>query len=714
MPIITTLRRQIGAVVTLTILGAVTAPPIVAEDADRDQDALFAAETGTTLPEVIVTGGRSTPIGVTGSNLGVPIDDIPASIEILDQETLRQRGDRTNQEAVEKVVGWSGAYSPGNGVVFSTRGFSGNDISILHDGTRISNPTMSSRRFDTFMFERIEVMNGPASVLHGEGAISGAVNYVSKEPNPTDQEYEAVVSYGAFNTAEAAFGAGGPVSKMGKASYRIDGTLGYSDGFIDESSYERYHLNGALRYDVSEDLTLTFRAEGFADDVNSYFGMPLVNGKVDNRLRNKNYNVADNLTEADQVTLRFKIDYRASKNLRLENKFYTVNANRIWRNAEAYSFNSSTNQIQITGLGNVRHEQYLIGDRFQALLTRPLFGHENRFATGFEVSTNHFRRDANFPTVSFNVDAFSPETPSFNTVNSGAALSPGATTVIDTYGFFMEEQFEAWEGLKLVGGFRSDLLNLNVDNHNTGARDRRLFFAPTWRAGVVYNPLPGTTLYAHYTSAENPPSPFVLGRALTFDLEKSREAEIGVRQRLWNDRIELSLALYDLVKQDILTQKVGDANITENIGEQSSQGIEIAIHVEPIDGWRIGGNGSLLSAEFDEFNSNGVSLAGNLPPNVPKQLGNLWTDYRFANGLRIGASLRYVGQRTGNNTNSFGLDSYTTVDAFVAYTFGTMELSIRARNLTDELTLLWAETDFGQQVQVGEPLSVQARVVARF
>ncbi len=47
----------------------------------------------------------------TGSRLGVPLSDIPASVFNIDQLTIRTRGFRTAQEAVESVVGFTGANS---------------------------------------------------------------------------------------------------------------------------------------------------------------------------------------------------------------------------------------------------------------------------------------------------------------------------------------------------------------------------------------------------------------------------------------------------------------------------------------------------------------------------------------------------------------------------------------------------------------------------
>ena len=237
---------------------------------------------------------------------------------------------------------------------------------------------------------------------------------------------------------------------------------------------------------------------------------------------------------------------------------------------------------------------------------------------------------------------------------------------------------------------------------------------PEGIAGIVYEPLAGTTLYGHYVSGTNPSRNFTLGRALDFALESSTEYELGVRQKFWGNRAEAGIAVYDIVKENILTQRPNNANVTDNIGRQSARGVEISLGVEPVAGWRVGGNASFLTAEFDEFNVSGQSFAGRVPPNVPRQLGNLWTHYRFGNGFDVGGNVRYVGPRSGDNAGTFVLPSYATLDLYASYTVNNWEFSLRGRNLTDELAIVWSETDYTQQVQTGEPRAIEARVTARF
>ena len=136
----------------------------------RDQ-AIKSAGTGTLHLE------QASP---SASRLGLSIREIPATVEIVDQTLLQERGLRTISEAVEGTTGVTVGDSPGNPANFSMRGFTNNQLRLLYDGLMIGPASMTSRPRDTWNLERIEILKGPASVLYGEGALGGAINFVTK------------------------------------------------------------------------------------------------------------------------------------------------------------------------------------------------------------------------------------------------------------------------------------------------------------------------------------------------------------------------------------------------------------------------------------------------------------------------------------------------------------------------------------------------------
>ena len=42
---------------------------------------------------------------------------------------------------------------------------------------------MTGRPMDTANLEQVEILKGPASLMSGEGATGGAINYVTKAPH---------------------------------------------------------------------------------------------------------------------------------------------------------------------------------------------------------------------------------------------------------------------------------------------------------------------------------------------------------------------------------------------------------------------------------------------------------------------------------------------------------------------------------------------------
>jgi iron complex outermembrane receptor protein len=84
---------------------------------------------------------------------------------------------------------------------------------------------------------------------------------------------------------------------------------------------------------------------------------------------------------------------------------------------------------------------------------------------------------------------------------------------------------------------------------------------------------------------------------------------------------------------------------------------------------------------------------GNSLPNVPEHSGSLWLKYDIKKmaslrGLSFGIGAYAVGQREGDNENSFQLPGYVRLDAFTAYQWKVGDSKLTAqfniRNLLDK------------------------------
>ncbi|RBC43825.1 TonB-dependent siderophore receptor, partial [Xanthomonas oryzae pv. oryzae] len=156
----------------LLSISGLCAPAANAQTSEQRTDA-----EATTLDTLKVQGQRQRRLEspeAVGSRLGLTQRETPASLQVIDHTDIATQGARTTSEVFDMVAGAMVGNVPGNPAVVTMRGFSGNTISVLHDGVRLGASTIVTRNLDTVGLERVEVLRGPASVLYGEGALGGA------------------------------------------------------------------------------------------------------------------------------------------------------------------------------------------------------------------------------------------------------------------------------------------------------------------------------------------------------------------------------------------------------------------------------------------------------------------------------------------------------------------------------------------------------------
>ncbi|MFP3527569.1 hypothetical protein SB912_34255, partial [Pantoea sp. SIMBA_072] len=59
---------------------------------------------------------------------------------------------------------------------------------------------------DAWVLDRVELIGGPSSFLHGAGAVGGSINYITKLASRDQQTIDGRIRYGSFDYSEVAFG----------------------------------------------------------------------------------------------------------------------------------------------------------------------------------------------------------------------------------------------------------------------------------------------------------------------------------------------------------------------------------------------------------------------------------------------------------------------------------------------------------------------------
>lgn len=126
------------------------------------------------------------PVVVTASKTEQPINEAPATIEVITDKDIARYGFRTVAEVLRMVPGMDIA-SVGFSVYFSPRGLNGRKtnttVLFLIDGHAINDlprGVVDPCGLQLTNVKRIEVIRGPGSSLYGTNAFAGVVNIITK------------------------------------------------------------------------------------------------------------------------------------------------------------------------------------------------------------------------------------------------------------------------------------------------------------------------------------------------------------------------------------------------------------------------------------------------------------------------------------------------------------------------------------------------------
>jgi len=166
------------------------------------------------------------------------IDDAPASVTVISKRELEAFAYPTVLEALRGVRGFATGYDSVYGTA-SVRGLGeandyNNRVLLLSDGAVLNDAFVYQAflhydaRVDLGDVERLEIVRGPASVLYGNGAVSGVLNLVLRERAITPGVSAEVSSFDNHTMRARLHAATGNAQRGAWASVAIGGSQGRS------------------------------------------------------------------------------------------------------------------------------------------------------------------------------------------------------------------------------------------------------------------------------------------------------------------------------------------------------------------------------------------------------------------------------------------------------------------------------------------------------
>ncbi len=736
------------AVATMLVLGPGVWVLLV-----RPEGALAQAQDATPdplvqVPAVQVTApAASTPLDrpdATASRLGLTPRETPATIDAVTAPTIQERGYQHVQDAIDSLPGVTSGGSPADPVGLSMRGFTVNEVSVLRDGIYQGPASMVNRPQNTYNLQSVELLQGPGSVLYGQGAVGGALNVITRQPVFGPTTYDGLFSFGSFSTVNT--GVGMNTQAGDNVAVRLDVSDTSSDGYVHNDDPNSLNITAGATWRVTDTLTLRANLDVLHDSLPSYYGTPLIpssdairplNGVVrgsggltiDAPTQFTNYNTSDSYHKSTTYQPSLDLTWQPSGSVSITDRAYLFYADRRWNNAESYTFlPASSDAVDAAGtpipanqIGRdrffVNHQQHQYGNTASATYSTSILGLANRTVAGVDGYDIDFVRESGFPDAEY-ADFVSP----YSGFQGSTGVFPGETTsrhsptYIADIGGFVEDQLSIRPNLKLVTGLRYDWFHLDRENDFNGVFNTQTSFKATYhpnnyRAGLVYDVLPDLTLYGQYVTAQDPPGAniFLANAGQIAGLSGTRQEEVGAKSVFLNGRANATLALYHIERTNILVTTTTET--VANVGGQHSSGVEFSTYAQVTPRWRVSANAAYTHSRFDTFFDpvTGLNASGNRPPDVPTYTAGLWSNYTRAFGypVDLGASVQYVGDRAGNYTNSLRLDGYALANLYATYHVRPgFDLQGQVTNLFNRTYAQWADVNYPTEVLLGAPRAV--------
>lgn len=704
-------------------------------------------------PGAIVVTGQRDPLHLddaapAGSRLPLSIRETPASVDILTQDDLQQRGLRTAREAFDQVVGAIAGNVPGNPAVVTLRGFAGNTVSILQDGVRVSASTVVQRDTNSWHYDRIEVLKGPASVLYGEGALAGVINKVTRKPVLGERHADMLLSSGSFDSAFAAGGVNLPVSST--LAVRADASYQRSDSRYDVENNDTFSagLTASALWRPHDRLSLLVALDHYEDRYDAtYQGLPLIPARfalrpsravtgpaglvADRALRRRNYNPRGAYSGADETTLRARLDWIVGGGWTLALDLAGYTADRAFLLADSQSFVAPTPAFP-HGSFTQSYQDFRHDHRFAN--ARGTIGHDgrvgglrNRFSLGVEHNDTDF--------TSLRQTAPASALPAVDVRDPALVAVPGADGIftagdvtfvskLKQWSVFAEDALNLTPRWLLVGGVRWDHMSLDraTRQNATGAvdRNRPVFDPVSWRAGTTWEASLGVTLYAQYTTAVSPVSSILLASIANsrFRLTSGQAHEAGFKASGWGGRASVTGAVYRIAQRDILTRDPASPALAVQGGRQSSRGAELSAAVTPVKALHLSGGASYTDARYDDLAElvagARVDRSGKRPINVPAITANAAALLTVGEAVTLGGFLRHAGAFYTDTANTIRVAGHTLLDASVSVSVARgATVTLRGRNLTDAFYGEYSGYP-ATNVYIGAPRSVELALAARW
>jgi iron complex outermembrane receptor protein len=634
---------------------------------------------------------------VTATRIGQPGLEVPASIDRLHGEDLREGRPQVNlSESLGRVPGIVvlNRQNYAQDLQISSRGFGARStfgvrgIRLIADGIPATMPDGQgqSATFDLGSASRVEVLRGPFSSMYGN-ASGGVINVVT-EDGPAVPALEAGFYGSSYGTWRGALKFGG---QWGALNAIANLSRFSTDGYRDHSAAVREQLNAKAKFSLGSGSELALVANSLRQpDTQDPLGLSRAQVQQNPRQATPtaiSFNTRKTI-EHDQAGAT--LEHAISAATRLQASAWT--GSRLVEQFLAIPL--ATQNLPTHSGGVVNLDRGFGGAALRLFNDAQLGGKALRLSAGVEAERMEERRRGYI-----------------NNFGVQGALRRDEDNLVSSTDLFAQAEWKFAERWSAHAGLRSSRVEFTSEDHfiaagNPDDSGARTYRANTPLAGILYRLDPASSLYANLGCGFETPNFVELSyrnapaTGLNFALEpsRSRHFEAGYKTAR-ADMLRANLALFDVETSDeiVIDQSSGGRATFKNAGRTQRRGVELGAESLLAGPFEARAALTYLRAEFrDGFATvtgtpavPATAAAGNLLPGVPKTQFYAEAAWRHApSGFRAAAELLYRDRVAVNDINSEFADAFTVVNLV----FGFQQLGatwrlrefLRVDNVTDK------------------------------
>ncbi len=642
------------------------------------------AQDATAPPEnrevIVVTGTKSVDFGAKS---GIPIEQVPQSIQVLNAEDLLERGADSIEDALRAVPSATVAGSrigTATSATLRLRGFAAYE---MRNGIRqryyqdVDSSALSN-------VARVEVLKGPSGVLYGQSGVGGIVSIITKQPTEAFEGSVALTG-GMFDQKMATFDVSAPITDG--FGLRVTGEIERSGTFVDYMDLDRENLGLTLAWRPSDRVSAHMVTEYLNRETLNNPGLPTVGTVISNGvatvkrstfLGEPDYSFQENHAPLHQFWADIKLGDTWTVTPRLQ---YSEFNNTARSTTLLTPVVGQPTLIQRTGRSAGEHDPFRVA-QVDFTGRASTLGVTHTLLLGVERSTEavNFRMEGSVPCGVGPIDALNPVygcgPPTTNFGFSSLAS-------LDGYALYAQDQIALSEAWHVIAGMRRS----DFDNDNTFST---AFFSSTnvakltnttWQLGTTYALGRDVSLFGGYNTGYD--MEWVIGArradGTPFDPETSDQAEFGVR--LSKDKLRGSLSVFRVRRNDVAVPDPANLGFQIQDGQFRVQGVEVEGEWSPGARWWLQGGYAHLDGIVAR--STDPTLVGARLAETPENSVTVSTRVTVGK-VELRAAANYVSARRMLNGGSVTLPGYTTFDVGAGAHLGSVRLDAIVINAFDK------------------------------